>query len=151
MKVQQNLVAIILLVFGLTACAGNSAYLKGSTLNVPIDPTIDWTAPTLSCDGFAIITSTLTYNIYAAPLPAGIPVVQVTSVPCSGMLIADKTKIAPLNSVPITALTYTTSLTNGAWQVGIEAIDSNGSQGILATSNINVLGRSGAASGITAK
>lgn len=111
------------LLFLLIAC-GHQDPAQPPTINaqqeVGIDPTFAWTAPTTYCDGSAI-TGALTYNVYASTTP--IPTVSSITVPCGMTLLVDRTKISPLNTAPISALTYHTNLTQGSYTAVVTAVD----------------------------
>lgn len=141
---------IILLMFLYGCSELQSQPTKIASQSVGVDPTISWQAPTTNCDG-TLLTSALSYNVYAAASPAVIPTIANTTVPCTTLMLVDRTKISPLNLSPISALTYQANLSNGSWQIGIEAIDQYGNQGGVVTTNVIVTNRPGLGSGIIVK
>ena len=61
------------------------------------------------------------------------PVVSEGSgeIPCGVVSVADRTKVQPLNSAPITALTYRAMVSDGVWTFAVETLGPNGAPSAL--------------------
>ncbi len=100
---------VVLWCCGLAACAYRP---MGSPSPQPV--TLSWAANEAG-------TKPVTYNVYAVPGPG--PILTMPSESCGVITVA---KGRPLNSEPIAATTYSTSLAVGLWTFAVEAVSSNG-------------------------
>jgi hypothetical protein len=101
---------------GLAACAYKSL---GSPSPQPV--TLSWAADHAG-------TRPVTYNVYAVPGAGPIPTMR--SEACGGTTVA---KGPPLNSEPIAATTYSTSVAEGMWTFAVEAVSSDGCRSPLSS------------------
>jgi len=104
---------------GLAGCAYKSL---GSPSPQPV--TLTWDAADAGPNG----SKPIRYNVYAVPGAGPIPTEPSKS--CGAMPVA---KGRPLNSEPITATTYITSVAEGLWTFAVEAVSSDGCRSALSS------------------
>jgi hypothetical protein len=109
--------SMVLWFCGLVGCAYKSL---GSPSPQPV--TLNWETANEAA------TKPITYNIYAVPGAGPIPTMQSKS--CGVTPVA---KGRPLNSEPIAATTYSTSVTEGLWTFAVEAVSSDGCRSALSS------------------
>lgn len=115
---------------------------KRHVTQVGIDPTVVFAPTTQDCNGNAVTVDG--YNVYIVTGPGPIPTVTTgsTEIPCGVQIIADTTKVTPVNTtlIPVTACTgspvicsFATTLAKGTYTVAVEAVF-QGSQSALSNS-----------------
>src|SRR3990172_11961672 len=122
----------VFILFALLTLFGcNSGQDPGAEQPV-VDPTVTWSAVTKDCTG-ATLTGTVSYNVYAVSGQGPVPVVSEGSgeLPCGVVSVADRTKVQPLNSAPITAISYKAMVADGVWTFAVETLGSNGAPSAL--------------------
>ena len=110
-------IGVVLWCCGLAACAYQPL---GSPSPHPV--TLSWEAE--SDAG----TKPITYNVYAVPGAGPIPTKQSES--CG---VTTVVKGRPLNSEPIVATTFSTSVAAGLWTFAVEAVSSDGCRSALSS------------------
>jgi len=103
---------------GLAACV-----YKPSGSPSPHPVTLSWAA-----EGDAAGTKPITYNVYAVQGAGPIP--TEPSKACGAATVATG---RPLNSEPIAATTYSTSVAQGLWTFAVEAVSSDGCRSALSS------------------
>ncbi len=118
----KNALIALFFIFLLCSCA--------STKLSATDPHLSWTAPTVSCDGTALVGGPLRYNVYAISGNGPIPTIATPlQVPCGVLQLASGT---PLNSSPVTSGTvFDAIVTDGTWTFAVEAVSPSGSRSEL--------------------
>src|SRR3990172_5095053 len=123
---------MLFIVFALVGLIGCSSFPDSGGDQPVVDPIVSWSAVTKDCTG-ATFTGTVTYNVYAVSGQGPVPVVSEGSgeIPCGVVSVADRTKVQPLNSAPITALTYRAMVSDGVWTFAVETLGPNGAPSAL--------------------
>ena len=125
---------MLFIVFALVGLIGCSSFPDSGGDQPVVDPIVTWSAVTKDCTG-ATFTGTVTYNVYAVSGQGPVPVVSEGSgeIPCGVVSVADRTKVQPLNSTPITALTYRAMVADGVWTFAVETLGPNGAPSALSS------------------
>ena len=107
-------------------CGGLAACAYKPLVSAPSHPvTLSWAA---ADDTASSGSKPVTYNVYAVPGAGPIPTVQSRS--CGVTTVA---KGRPLNSEPIAATTYSTSVAEGTWTFAVEAVSADGCRSALSS------------------
>jgi hypothetical protein len=114
----------LLKVWTVVGCCGLAACVykpQGSPSPRPV--TLTWAAATDAG------TKPITYNVYAVPGAGPIP-----TEPPKACGVTPVAKSRPLNSEPIAATTYSTSVAEGLWTFAVEAVSPDGCRSPLSSS-----------------
>ncbi len=113
---------IVLGFCGLAACAHRPLGTPS-----PHAVTLSW-SPVATNDVGRSVSEPITYNVYASPGAGPIPTKVSRS--CGVTTVAEG---PPLNSEPIAATTYSTSVAAGLWTFAVEAVSSDGCRSALSS------------------
>lgn len=134
-------VLLLLMMAVMLGCAGGQPTPTPPFPVVGIDPTLTWQPVTTDCVSAAI--TGVTYNVYIATGAGPLPTITTpaTDIPCGAFTLIDNTKVTAVNTVPITATTYTTTLGSGTYTVAVESVAAGGARGGFTSSTFTVVDR----------
>lgn len=120
---------------------------RTGTLPTPagVDPVLVWDSVTADCTGAP--ATGVQYNVYAVSGPGPVPSAPSSaSEPCGVVQLATGT---PMNSVPLTVVTYHAIVPDGQWTFAVEAVLPSGARsGLSASVTVQVLNRAAPVAGV---